>query len=442
MMRADLPARSLPESKSHRGFTIVELLIVVGILLLLTTFTAISIDFAFEAERVSSGARQVQSMISGARDRAIKARKPVGVRFLVDQDPDNGRMVSSMVYVGAADLWNRGNITLKRPDMEGFPGVLPNTPGNGVADTDEVRIVDGEGTLWRVLYQRGFLGSYEHDFNQNGILEPNEDLNKNGVRDQVTPRIKIPGDKNGTWYRVRTHWLGLPGGFERLELVRPFRDSGTTGEDEVIAFEGTGHSTYLLELPPRVLPDAEPVVLPDGVVIDLDASVIPVDWRPPPIPAGFNDGGDPYARHKLPCSNRMDLMFSPRGTIIGGPAGLGMLHFYICNRTDVQLAMDAGRPTVNGSDLPLIPADPLFANAPGVSATAPPTIGDRALVSLFASTGKVSSYPLNPQDGEDLNGNGTLDSGEDTNGNGTLDGPNNYADDPFVYARRGEVTNQ
>lgn len=434
MMQNGLPVRNnlcirgrFPVSARH-GFTIIELLIVVGILLLLTTFTAISIDFAFEAERVGSAARQVQSMISGARDRAIKARKPVGVRFLIDQDPDNGRIVSSMVYVGAADLWNRGNITLKRPDMEGFPGTMP--PGNGVADRDEVTIIDGEGTLWRVLYQRGFLGSYEADIDGNGWTagDPREDLNLNGVQDQVTPRIKIPGDKNGTWYRVRTHWLGLPNGGERLELVRPFRDAGTTPENEVVAFEGTGHSTYLLELPPRVLPDAEPVVLPEGVVIDLDASVIPVEWRP--------NGGS----YDVPCSNRMDLMFSPRGTVTGSPAGLGVLHFYICRRTDVQLSMDAGRPPVNGAGQPRVPSDTLFATIPGVQN--PPPVGDRALVSLFTSTGKVSSYPLNPQDGEDINGNGTLDPGEDTNGNGMLDGPDGYVDDPFAYARLGEVTSQ
>ncbi|MHC4880869.1 MAG: prepilin-type N-terminal cleavage/methylation domain-containing protein [Planctomycetota bacterium] len=430
MIRTSLPGTRFEEhQRLIRGFTIIELLIVVGILLLLTTFTAISIDFAFEAERVGSGARQVQSMISGARDRAIRAKKPVGVRFLVDQDPDNGRMVSSMVYVGAADLWNRGNITLKRPDMEGFPATMP--PGDGTADTDEVRIVDGEGTLWRVLYQRGFLGSYETDLNGDGWTagDPLEDLNLNGVQDQVTPRIKIPGDKNGTWYRVRTHWLGLAGGEERLELVRPFRDAGTTPGDEVIAFEGTGHSTYLLELPPRVLPDAEPVTLPEGVVIDMDASVIPVEWRP--------IGGG----HTVPCSNRMDLMFSPRGTVLGSPAGLGMLHFYISKRTDVQNCMDAvpqRRPT-NGSLPPLVPADGLFATIPMQN---PPPVGDRALVSLFSSTGKVSSYPLSPQDGEDTNGNGSLDPGEDTNGNGSLDGPDGYVDDPFVYARLGEVSSQ
>lgn len=415
------------------AFTIIELLIVVGIMLILTTFTIVAIDFTFQSERIGSGARQVQSMISGARDRAIRYRKPIGVRFLVDQDADNGRLVSSMVYVGATDYWREGHITLKRPDFN----------SDGTADDDRVIIVDGDAqTRWNKLRLRGFLGIYE-DRNTNGVLDAGEDLNANGVLDRETPRIKIPGDKNGTWYRVMTHLLGNPGVpaslRNSLQLVREFRDPGTTPPSEVIAFEGTGHNTYLLELPPRVLPDAEPILLPDEVVIDLDASVIPVEWRP--------DGGG----YTVACSSRMDLMFSPRGTVTGSAAGLGVLHFYLALRQDVEncrfdppppdTRMWLRRPT-NGSAPPLVPADGLFDPVDGIPNNNSPPVGDRALVTLFASTGRVASYPINPQDGEDTNGNGILDPGEDRNGNGSLDGPNGYLDDPFVYAELGENISQ
>jgi prepilin-type N-terminal cleavage/methylation domain-containing protein len=94
-------SRSTPRRTAVRsGLTLIELLIVVTIFLVLTTFTVVAVDFTFEAERVSSGARQVQSLLEGARDRAIRAREPRGVRFLLDPDPANGRMVSSMVYIG------------------------------------------------------------------------------------------------------------------------------------------------------------------------------------------------------------------------------------------------------------------------------------------------------------------------------------------------------
>lgn len=426
------------QQSTRRAFTMIELLIVVTILLLLTTFTIVAVDFTFEAERVSAGARQVQSMIAGARDRAIRARKPIGVKFIVDQDPLNGRVTSSMVYVGASDFWSHGHITLKRPDFD----------LDGVADEDRVLVVEGdEQTRWNKLKLRGFLGVYEGDTNRNGTFDTAEDLNQNGIQDLETPRIKIPGDKNGTWYRVQTHLLGngsVPIDFRNsLLLVNEFRDPGTTNANEVIAFEGTGHSTYLLELPPRVLPDAEPVLLPDGVVIDLDGSQIPPNWRP-------SGGG-----HAIPCSSRMDLMFSPRGTIIGAPAGLGTLHFYICRRTDVQLVADIGRAPVNGSASPIVPGPVLNEdlNGNGIRDTGELdyngngeldsiAVGDRSLVSVFTSTGKVASYPLNETDGEDFNGNGVLDPGEDVNGNGTLELADGVLDDPFVFAERGEATSQ
>ena len=53
----------------------------------------------------------------GARDRAIYAKQPRGVRFLVDQQ--NPRTCSSMVYIGPSDPWSEGRIRLERPDAGG-----------------------------------------------------------------------------------------------------------------------------------------------------------------------------------------------------------------------------------------------------------------------------------------------------------------------------------
>ena len=388
------------DAQVRSGLTLIELLIVVTIFLVLTTFTVVAVDFTFEAERVSSGARQVQSLLEGARDRAIRARDPRGVRFLLDPDPANGRMVSSMVYVGAADSWSQGTIELRREDL---------APADGVADREDVLIVAGSlDTLWSKLSQRGFLG----------------------IKGQETPRIKIPGDKNGTWYRVHTDLLGVnPSNPNVLRLVHAYRDPGTTEIKEIQAFDaGSGPSTYVLELPPRVLPDADPVLLPEGVVIDLDASSVPTAWRPA---AGTS--------HPAPYSSRMDLMFSPRGTLIGTTAGTGLTHLYVALREDVQNATDAGRPAVNVGKRPLVPADTLFATLADGGTI--PTVGDRGLVSIFASTGKVSSHAFNMDTNEDRNGNSTLDPGEDINLNGTLDLNGSYLVDPFQLAELGEVNN-
>jgi len=392
-MKRFCPGRKrLDFQSARRGFTIIELLVVIAILLLLTTFTILSVDFAFESEKVRSGARQIQSVLEGARDRAIKSRQPRGVRFLVDQDPDSGRMVSSMVYVGAAEPWSNGQITLMRPDLD-WNGVVD--PG---LDNEKVWMIHGDpGTLWTTLKQRGYLGT-------------------NNER----PRIKIPGDRNGTWYNVDTKLLDpsdanyRAAAPNRLVLTRAYRDPGTTPPNERIAFEGTGPSTYVLELPPRVMSDAEPVLLPEGIVIDMDASRVPDHWRP-----GSGKGyADAY-------SNRMDLMFTPRGTVLGSAAGVGILHFYITRRVDVDVATRmAGRPAVNRGMTPLVPAEGLFAAAPAIGGD-PPKIGDRSLVSVFTATGKVASHPIDTID-QDVPG---------APGYG-------YVDDPFVFAERGEVSSK
>lgn len=420
-----------------KGFTLIELLVVIGIVVLLASMTLLAVDLTFNAERVRSGARQIQSMIAGARDRAIHAREPRGVRFLVENDPLNGRKCSSMIYIGASDVWSRGTVMLMRSDFD-FDGQVDNIDrdNDGKKDDEIYMIVDAmenqtgnsnlanaadtKSTGWVNLLQRGYLPVYE-DGNRNNTLDPGEDLNGNGVLDVDMARIKIPGDRNGTWYNVSTYHLSRnlyssnptikqhPNVLELIPL-RPYRDPGTTPPSEVIAFEGTGPNTYILELPSRVLPDAEPVLLPTDVVIDLDASSVPSSWRP--VGSG----------QQFPYSAKMDVLFSPRGTVIGEEAAVGLMHFYVCLRKDVD-AINSGA-WANGQNSPIrAPIGTWVASnvIPGESGSATdPPVGDRALVTLFTQTGKVGSYPLNPTD-------------SDANG---------FADTPFSYATKAEGLSQ
>lgn len=440
--RIELPKQAL-------GFTLIELLVVIGIVVLLASMTLLAVDLTFNAERVRSGARQIQSMIAGARDRAIHAREARGVRFLVENDPLNGRKCSSMIYIGASDVWSRGTIMLMRSDFD-FDDQVDNVDrdGDGKKDDEIYMIVDAmenqagnsnlanaadtKSTGWVNLLQRGYLPVYE-DGNRNNTLDPGEDLNGNGVLDNDTARIKIPGDRNGTWYSVSTYHLSRnlyssnpkikqhPNVLELIPL-RPYRDPGTTPPTEVIAFEGTGPNTYILELPSRVLPDAEPVLLPPDTVIDLDASSVPSSWRP--VAAG----------QQFPYSSKMDVLFSPRGTVIGEEAAVGLIHFYVCLRKDVD-AINSGIAS-NGQQF--TPRTAVFGSAWAAhnvilgeagTATDPP-VGDRALVTLFTQTGKVGSYPLNSTD--NYIGNPQL-------GNA---GADNFADSPFSYATKAEGLSQ
>lgn len=437
------------ECVSYGGFTLVELLVVIVVMLILITMTVSAVDFAFTQERVKAAARQVQSALAGARDRAIyagkkaaegagnKKPKPVsrGVRLLTDEtDP---RLITAMIYVGTDDDFEpQGAVSIEYVDdnNDGVPDLVIDTNNDGILEK-AAKIVRGHGCNWFTLKERGALGLFE-DKNFNGVLDPGEDQNGNGLLDLDAPRIEIPAGTNH-WYPVLTYRLSATR--EELELVTPY-----SGPES-----GLGTMPYNLELQPRVLKDAQPIVLPEGVCIDLDASWVPTAWRPGP---GLGVNG-PYSSH-------MDIMFSPRGVVTGPLAAEGFIHLYVAERKDVQNTITLlGRQWTNSSpnarrSWAWIPAENQFredTNENGVLDTgedlngngqldeAAP-LGQRAIVSIFTQTGKVASYQIDAFDPEDRNGNGTLDPGEDTNGNGMLDGNDGFASDPFRNVH-SEVTN-
>ena len=457
------------ECADYFGFTLVELLVVITVLLILVVMTVTSIDFTFSSERLKAGARQVQSALAGARDRAIFAKEPRGLRFLVDSSDSTSvesRVVTSMIYIGAPSNWSEGQIRLERVDANGDNIAEPavDTDSDGTLDATAVMIVRGDALCgWYTLKERGFLGLFE-DQNLNGRLDSGEDANGNGLLDLDAPRIKIPADDNGSWYTVLVLSSGpyaMTPVNQVLKLVTPYRDPGTTPETSVVAFQNGGPNTYILELPPRMLPEAQPILLPAGVCIDLDGSQVPRSWRS--FGEDLNDNGvlnggeDTNMNGQLDrssYSSRMDVLFSPRGIVTGSVAAEGLLHLYVAELKDVQRIVDIGvdvSGTGSGSMSPRLPihgntlslARVPFQIVPGGNQFSPEEpIGQRTIASIFTQTGKISAHAIDPTDGEDRNGNGMLDPGEDVNGNGMLDPPNGYADVPFLFSTRGEAASQ
>lgn len=208
-------------SAIHRrnGFTLIELMIVVSIILILATITLVSVNFSYSRDRVRAAGRQLQSFVAGARDRAIYQKEVRGVRLLLD--PNNSHTAIAVQYVGAPDRWTEGFVTLQANDTVSIPyGVFLNTAGLMTVGS-QIEIPKDSGNFFTIASTVGADTS----------------ISGNGL----------------------------------VKLNRTMPVFSTVGQT----------SSFALLLRPTILPGSEPVPLPAGIVIDLDGSNLPSSWRPP-----------------------------------------------------------------------------------------------------------------------------------------------------------------
>lgn len=364
-------------SLQRMGFTLIELIIAVAILLILLTLTVAAYSRTANADRIRSSARQVQSAFGGARDRAIKLRRRVGLRLL--QDAKDPSLVTSFTYIEVSEPWTQGAVVVGRPS---------NSPG--VATSPSVNVVRGYQTGWNNLSTQGLL--------------------VNGTR------IRIPAD--GQWFIASTAFLSgtnpevliLNREFNQAPIIpygtlpsqgidgvwgRPVDGYGFDGDDDLDGTvdntpnergwldsddvtdanpltSGSLGQTYELELPPTVMAGQEPLRLSSGIAIDLDNSDIPQAWHGierslpkgsplPPTGQGwngvsyFNNGWGDWTIKGTDSSNasndiyrqyspNMDIMFSPQGNVAGALSAKGVIHLRLADAEDISLGLDPANP--------------------------------------------------------------------------------------------------
>lgn len=375
------------DARARSGFTLVELLVAVAIVVFLTVLTVTSLQFSADKERIPEGARSTASFLEGARDRAIFQRRPVGVRLLLDENgpvnsAGNPTTCSSMLYIGTPDNFtsaDSGPISINWVDQQtlilwdtgpdGQPGVFnvddDDSDGDGIpttgADDTPGEMGNGDdrnyGPIWNRYRQRGLLDT--------------------GVVITFTNVAGVNRDLKFTLVRT---------GPNAWSLTKPFpADPSLVSNYTDLEFE--------IELLPTVLPNSEPRELPRGVVIDLEATrsrnLMNAESK---MPQSWWDG----------TNNRyvdtMDIIFSPRGTMIGQSSAYGLISLVFADVADVE--------TTNY-------------NAGGVlyDLTTRPQRDLERIVTINPTTGSIFTSHIDLTDGNS----------------------NNIPDDPFHYAETGDT---
>ena len=365
------------KSNRRSGFTIVELLVVVAILLILSYLAFAVFGTGKSSDKMRSGARSAQSAILGAKDRALHAKEPRGIRLALDQT--NLNLVNGLAFIQPLPTQNAGNaFGMQENNVAMMVNGLP---------TPSAQIVIGapEATSW--------------------FSEDSQGLWQAGLA-----QVKFPADSSGVWYPLQQISNSAPfygtmnSGNLVLNIAVAF-DPNTGGiVSPRAAYSPTGQWTGIsatqsnasctISVGNELLAFHQPMTLPSGCVIDLYYSQIPPTWYsqqsvlPNSVPAGYmivandpNTAGNVIVRQ---YNTPMDLMFSPRGNLTGSVSALGAIFFCIRDIRDASnIQMDPTKISVQSQ-----------------------LAGESLILALYPQTGLVQTYDL---DITDANGDGFAD---------------------------------
>jgi prepilin-type N-terminal cleavage/methylation domain-containing protein len=444
----------------HRGFTLLELLIVIAIIILVSAVALPTVLPALQHRQVSESARILQGALAGARDSAIKNNRPSGIRLLPDPvfnginpstslfDSTQPLAFNRIVPIAAAPDYTEG-LAVQWPPLTAIPAglfapsqqclmvyeavtsttsgvTIPNAPTSWfwnvrIGDKIQLNNTGGWYTVvgpMRIPPAGATLGT---------VFYANNELFVNAGPPGTQSPLNVPASSN-----FYPEYLFLVNGQD--DNSNGWVDEGFDGVDNngdgnvdetneweqetwlgslVSASSGTQFG-YTIRRRPAPTGNAREVLLPTNVVIDATT------W------------GSTQERSQLPVNpftGCVDIVMNPTGTVIpnmiySSPTIVGMggafLHFWMAERSDVYSPTN---PATAAPNLPIGIIQPqLLAGNPYPG---PQLKGEYRLITLFTRTGQVT-----------------------TSDNVTFDNPKNPANQntkppiynpyyPFIPAQRG-----
>jgi prepilin-type N-terminal cleavage/methylation domain-containing protein len=240
------------------GFTLVEMLVVLSIVVILAAFTALFMPRFAERERAAKGADQLQGWLLIARQWALRDRVPTGVRLQIDpQSPPNQTYVRTLQYIQKPEDFAKGYIKPIALAVNRYPFVdLDPTTGMEVNTVDFFGAATGLGQGEAMLVQPGDYFQLRRD----GPVHRIDQVQPNNLLLASTPHFGTPP---------------LP------------------------------RYSYRILRQPRLLAGEQPLQLPDQVAIDLSRF-------DPTNPMS------PTRSQNVPSRQEyLEILFSPGGSVIG-----------------------------------------------------------------------------------------------------------------------------
>jgi prepilin-type N-terminal cleavage/methylation domain-containing protein len=339
-------------SRRRPAFTLIEMLVVIGIIVVLATLSVAIIPSVQQRTKAARAADQVQGWLLIARERALRDRLPRGVRLIIDVDSRFGYVARNLVYIEQPDPFTGGAIMFDTPGQ-------PTSLMNKASFVGNVDITGGQaGTqpfndpLW--------------------LIQPGDYLQIQGGGSHFITAVYPPNPAAGTPAYVLTAtnlWdsVNLP-------------PAPATPTPPYPAYSTTA---YLVTRSPRPIADEKALTLPDDVVIDLNSPALVPPGVPTP-PAGVQlsvpDATAGIADPLTPNQILYDILFSPSGALTGNIGnGNGKVILWFRDVTKDYPLMIVATPT----GTTLLPA------GPGSDT------GEQHLLVISSRTGRIGAVQFN-----------------------------------------------